>query len=85
MPTYSNISYATTTATDSTHGRGLDAGETGIYADNQFYLADGSVYMRPVNDWLTYQILCNNTVILCRDKWQVLANGCLPYSNIGYA
>lgn len=82
MPTYTKISYDTETYTDigdsPGHGYGILADNEDILANSEDYYADGSVVM---NDNLAFEpeILCKNTVILCSDKWSLLANGCEFY------
>ena len=74
MPTYNKVSYDSETYVDTNAGRGLLANDQVILANSEEYYADGSVVMR---DNVAFEpvIKCNNTVILCKDKWTVRCDG----------
>ena len=78
MPTYTKISYDTETYKDigesPGHGYGLLADNEDILANSEAYYADGSVVMKG-NVSFEPVIKCNDTVILCNDKWTVLCDG----------
>lgn len=79
MPTYTKITYQTTTPLAEAAGRRIMANDTTIYANSEEYYADGSVVMRNIVSNHP-EIKCNNTTIKCNDRWTVLCNGCLPYT-----
>ena len=74
MTDYNDISYDTESYTDTGHGRGIFVDEQGLYVDNIEYYVDGSVVFR---DTMAYEpeIKCNNTVVLCNDRWTVNCAG----------
>ena len=78
MTDYNKISYDTETYTDAGHGYGILANEQLILANSQDYLATGAVVMRDVVANAPV-IKCNDTVILCKDRWTINCNGTTVY------
>jgi len=49
MTTYNNISFTSTTQTETFHGRGIMCDNTDIYCDSEEYYCDGSVVFRCIS------------------------------------
>lgn len=78
MTDYNKISYDTETYKDAGHGYGILANDQDILANDEEHYATGAVVMR---DTLAFEpeIKCNDTVILCKDRWTVNCNGTQVY------
>jgi len=81
VTTYSDISYSSTTSTDTAPGRGLLVTETAFYVDNEDYYVDGSVVMRDVVNRTI--IKCNDTNVLCNSR-TVLCNNSDLIDEVSY-
>lgn len=74
MTTYNKTSYDTETYIDTAPGFGILANDQTILANDQEHYATGGVVMR---DTLAFEpeIKCNDSVVLCKDRWSVNCAG----------